>query len=166
MKMHNYITTARKPSVRVRTLAKQLAFLFQSMYITRGKNSISDLISDARYNAIDYILIITEKDGNPKQLLVMEVNDKTWDWKDSYMIKIVKTRAEIIKGESNPRIRGYRLETNNKAILSLTSLLHLNEDLDSEFIVKDVKKGVSLFQDKKEIGPNFDLSFSQLKSSE
>lgn len=162
----NYITTARKPSVRVRLLAKQLSAIFSAEYITRGKNSISDLISDARYNGVEFVLILTEKDGNPKQLLVMEVNDKTWEWKDSYNLKIIKTRAEISKAESNIRFRSFKIDTENRSLLSLFKLLHITENEDSDYILRDVKKGISVFNDKLEIGPNFDISYSQTKSHE
>ncbi|PIU22427.1 MAG: hypothetical protein COT14_01225 [Candidatus Diapherotrites archaeon CG08_land_8_20_14_0_20_30_16] len=157
--MANYITTSRKPSTRVRALAKQLSFLFDAEYITRGKTSISGLIADARYNGVRFVLIITEKDGNPRQLLVMEVNNKIWEWKEAYFIKILVTKSEI-SDTQNIRIKDFKLESKNIALLNLLKFLDVEENEDSEFVVKDIKNGLSIYWGKKEIGPAFDLSFT------
>jgi len=157
--MVNYITTARKPSVRTRTFAKQLSFLFGADYITRGKTSISDLIADARYKGVEYVLIVTEKDGNPKQLLVMLVNDKTWEWRDSYFVKILRTRSEISKQE-NVRIRSFSLQTKDLALNHLLNQFDLKLNDDSDYAIKDIKNGISVFFEKKEIGPSFAITFA------
>lgn len=163
--MANYITTSRKPSTRVRTLAKQLAFLFDAEYITRGKTSISGLIASCRYNGVRFVLIITEKDGNPKQLLVMEVNAKTWEWKDAYFIKILITKSEI-SDTQNIRIKDFRLESKNSALLALLKSLDVEENRESNFVIKDIKNGISIYWDKKEIGPAFDVSFVKTENKE
>ena len=93
--MH-YITTSRKPGIRVRAFVKDIAFLFNAQYITRGKNSISDLIADARYNGVDKIIIITEKNGNPYQLLLMSVDNKNWEWDETYFVKIIKVSLKLV----------------------------------------------------------------------
>ena len=131
--MQNYLTTSRKPSTRVRTFAKQLAFLFGANYITRGKTSISDLIADARYKGIEYVIIITEKNGNPQQLLVMLVNEKTWEWRDSYFIKLLRTRSEI-SGQDNVRIRSFSLKTEDLALSHLLKQFDLNLSDKSEYV--------------------------------
>jgi len=159
----NYITTARKPSVRVRTLAKQLAFLFEAEYFVRGKSSISDIVANARYAGIGHVLIITEKDGNPRQLLLMEIDDKNWAWKETYFIKILRTRNELVK--ENLRIRNFKVISESKPLHQILRILDVDEG-DSDIIVKDIKNGISVFQDKKEIGPAFDLEFSQLRGAE
>lgn len=155
--MH-YITTSRKPGIRVRAFVKDIAFLFNAQYITRGKNSISDLIADARYNGVDKIIIITEKNGNPYQLLLMSVDNKNWEWDETYFVKIIKAKSEV--SSEKVRIRNFGIETNNKALKSIFKKLNVN-DKDSEFIVKDIKNGVSVFKEKKEIGPSFDIWFAK-----
>lgn len=162
----NYITTSRKPSDRVRTFAKQLSPLFESEYIIRGKNSISDLIAAARYNGINYILIVTEKNGNPKQLLVIFLDEKVWEWKNTYFIKLLRTRSEILKENVNIRITNFNLSTENRALKSLLKTLRVNLDENSDIIVKDIKKGISIFKDNKEIGPVFDIEYAKQRNFE
>ena len=155
--MKNYITTSRKPGRRVRTFAKDIAFLFNAEYITRGKTSISDLIANARYNGKRFVLIVSEKDGNPKQLLVLEVNDKTWEWKEPYLLKVLATRSELYNAK-NVRINDFKLETKNRMLLDLLGLLDVEENQDSECVIRDVNKGISIFYNNREIGPVFDIS--------
>lgn len=155
--MH-YITTSRKPGLRVRAFVKDIAFLFEAEYITRGKNSISDLIADARYRGVDKIIIITEKNGNPYQLLIMSVDEKNWEWDETYFVKILKAKSEV--NSEKFRIRSFNIETNNKALLSIFKKLNI-DDKESSFFVKDIKNGISVFKDKKEIGPSFDIRFSK-----
>lgn len=162
--MVNFITTSRKPSTRVRVLAKQLGFLFQAQYTTRGKNSISDLVANARYSGVNHVLIVTEKDGNPKQLLLMEINEKTWEWKETYFLKLLRTRNELGK-QDGLRIRGFKLISQNKPLHQILRILDI-DDVDSDIIVKDIKHGISIFQEKEEIGPAFDLAFSQIRGEE
>jgi len=163
--MKAYITTSRKPSVRTRVFAKDISFLFNANYYTRGKSSISDLVSNARYNAVSLVCIITEKDGNPKQLLLMEVDDKNWSWKEAYFIKILKTRNEFTK--SNLRIYSFKNQSTNTVLYGLLKTFGFVEDEDSEFCLKDSKKGVSIFKGDKEIGPSFELSYAKnLEESE
>lgn len=163
--MINYITTSRKPSVRVRTFAKQLGFLFGAEYITRGKTSISDLIADARYNGIEYVIIVTEKDGNPRQLLVMLINNKTWEWRDSYFIKLLRTRLEISK-QDNLRIKSFNLQTKDLALNHLLNQFDLKLNNDSDYVVKDIKNGISIFLENKEIGPAFAITFANERKDE
>ena len=155
--MH-YITTSRKPGLRVRAFVKDIAFLFNAEYITRGKNSISDLIADARYKGVDKIIIITEKNGNPYQLLIMSVDEKNWEWDETYFVKIIKAKSEV--NSEKFRIRNFAIETNNKALKSIFNKLDI-DDKDSEFIIKDLKNGISVFKGKKEIGPSFDIWFAK-----
>jgi rRNA maturation protein Rpf1 len=155
--MH-YITTSRKPGLRVRAFVKDIAFLFEAEYITRGKNSISDLIADARYKAVDKIVIITEKNGNPHQLLIMSVDEKNWEWEETYFIKIIKAKSEV--NSEKFRIRNFIIETKNKALNSIFNKLDIDSK-DSEFIIKDLKNGISIFKGKKEIGPSFDVTFAK-----
>ncbi len=160
----NYITTSRKPCDRVKSFVKDLAFLFSAQYITRGKNSISDLIADARYKGVNKIIIITEKNGNPFQILTLNVNEKTWDWSETYFITILKTRSEITS--EKPKFRAFDLKTENKELIFLLKSVNAKYSSEANAKVKDKGKGVSIYYDKKEIGPAFKVEWARDKSEE
>lgn len=156
----NYITTSRKPSLRVRALTKQLAFLFGATYITRGKGSISDLISNARYAGVPFVFVVTEQNGNPHQLLMMQVTEKNWEIKETFFLTIILTRGELKLGKSfNNMQSNFVYVGKNKTLQWIFKTAGVEQDEDSELVLKDaVKRGFSIFFKEKEIGPAFNLA--------
>ncbi len=155
----NYITTSRKPSIRVRSLTKQIAFVFGATYVTRGKGSISDLVSNARYSGIPFVFVVTEHNGNPHQLLMMQVTEKSWEIKESFFLKILLTRNEFKAGKSfEIRQNNFVYSGKNKTLHWVFKIAGIAQDEDSDLVVKDAKKGFSIFFKEKEIGPAFNLA--------
>ncbi len=156
--MTNYITTSRKPSIRVRSLTKQLAFLFGATYVTRGKGSISDLVSNARYSGVPFVFVVTEHNGNPHQLLMMQVTEKSWEIKESFFLKILLTRNEFKAGNIDTKPNNFVYVGKNKTLQWILKISGVEQNEDSELVVKDAaKRGFSIFFKGKEIGPAFNI---------
>jgi rRNA maturation protein Rpf1 len=68
------ITTSRKPPNRVRSFAKDVAFIFATKPLTRGKLSLEELIE--RLNNDDKLLIIDCIKGNPSRIRVIDNKGK------------------------------------------------------------------------------------------
>jgi U3 small nucleolar ribonucleoprotein protein IMP4 len=70
------ITTSRKPPNKVRSFAKDIAFIFATKPLTRGKFSLKDLIK--KLNNDDRLLIIDCKKGNPSRIRVIDKKGKVF----------------------------------------------------------------------------------------
>ncbi len=72
--MKYIITTSRKPPTKVRSFAKDLAFILSTKPLTRGKLSIEELIK--KLGDEDKLLIVDCKKGNPSRIRVMDKKGK------------------------------------------------------------------------------------------
>jgi rRNA maturation protein Rpf1 len=153
-----YITTSRKPGKNTRVFAKDFARLINAIYLTRGKSSIANLINTARYNGASDIYIITEKNGNPNQILHIEIVKKYWEFKESFTITLHKLTKTLT--ETKPKITCLQIATNNKPLRHILKINNIFSEEECEYIIKDVKEAVSLFHKDKEIGPRFEIKYS------
>jgi len=100
------ITTSRDAGPRIRSVSKQLASLMPgSLYLNRGRTSISEVISLSSALDVPYVLLFHGRNGNPAQLRVLDLKDG----------KEVECMA--IVGLSVPTDRGSRPSRVNKLCL-------------------------------------------------
>ena len=70
------ITTSRRPSPRTRSFVKDLSSILPSSpRISRGHKSLVDLAIEAAKLGAKYILLVTEKSGNPRGLIIYGVEE-------------------------------------------------------------------------------------------
>jgi U3 small nucleolar ribonucleoprotein protein IMP4 len=83
------ITTSRKPPNKVRSFAKDIAFIFATKPLTRGKFSLKDLIKKLNNN--DKLLIIDCIKGNPSRIRVIDKKGKA----SQILLKRIKLIREM-----------------------------------------------------------------------
>lgn len=77
------ITTSRKPCRNTRTFARKLSNLIpNSIYLTRGKKDIYDLIEYARSHGLRRIMLIGDFRGNPGKVQFLKLGKSSWAWED------------------------------------------------------------------------------------
>ena len=97
------VTTSRESSKNARILARKIADLVpESIYLTRGKKSLKQLIEIARADGYPKICIITNSQGNPSLMRFIKLNALDWNWAEELKIKGVyvnkgKQKATSIK---------------------------------------------------------------------
>lgn len=70
------ITTSRRPSPRLRSLVKDLvSVLPRSIKVNRGHKSLVELALEAKRLGLKYVIIVTERKGNPGGLTFYEVEE-------------------------------------------------------------------------------------------
>ena len=143
----------------MRLFAKELAPILKGTYMTRGKSSISDIISNARGSGVKRVFIFTGENGNPRQVLAIDINQKNWEFINTYFITLHKLRKVITDAKEN--VRDVKVDSNNKAIISLLRDANIKSYIDSEFVIKDKEKAISIYKNKKEIGPRFNIEVAR-----
>ncbi len=154
--MVNYVTTSRKPGIRVRSFAKNIAFLFNANYVTRGKSSITDLVSNCRYNGVPFVIVITEQNGNPHQILLLCVTEKSWEIKETFFVNLLVARNEL-KSNNELRSKKFVYPGQSKTLKWIIKILGVDTVDNSDLEVRDIKNGFSVFLCGKEIGPKFEI---------
>ena len=142
----------------MRLFAKEFASFLGAEYFVRGKSSISDLIANARYSGSERIYILTEKHGNPHQLLELEILPKKWEFKDTYLLKLIKLRKELSKEKF--RVRSVNIDLKNNVFNKLLRSAKVFSELESKFIIKEKDNRITMYVDGKEIGPRFEIEWS------
>ncbi|MBS3060848.1 MAG: hypothetical protein J4432_05070 [DPANN group archaeon] len=80
------ITTSRKPVQNTRTFSKALgALLPMSEYKARGKSALETIIEYAGSRGHGTVIIIEEKNGNPKSIRSLKIHNHEWDWQPRYL---------------------------------------------------------------------------------
>jgi U3 small nucleolar ribonucleoprotein protein IMP4 len=70
------ITTSRRPSPRTRSFVKDLSSILpSSVRISRGHKSLVELAVETTKLGAKYILLVTEKSGNPRGLIIYGVEE-------------------------------------------------------------------------------------------
>ena len=88
-------TTSRKPSRNTRAFAKKLANLIpNSIYLTRGKKGIEELLEISKSKGYPKVCIITDKQGNPYLMRFINLGKNDWDWAEEIRIKGVYSSKE------------------------------------------------------------------------
>ncbi len=70
------ITTSRKPSQRTRSFGRALERVLPSWYLNRGKMSLRKVFMKAKELGFDYVMVISERNGNPSRLEFFTGNDE------------------------------------------------------------------------------------------
>lgn len=154
-----YITTSRKPSTNSRLFAKDLGNLLKAEYLTRGKTSLAELIEITRYNGANKLFVITDKGGNPHQIIEITVDAKTWEFSNTYFINLHMLRKSF--AEDKVKHEGLRFEILSRPMHHLIRAagIYSNDDSSSELVDKDGI--VTVFYKKKEIGPRFKIFYER-----
>jgi U3 small nucleolar ribonucleoprotein protein IMP4 len=66
------ITTSRKPSQRTRIFCRGLERTLNARSVNRGKMSLRDVFLKAKGMEADWVLVVTERDGNPSGMEVYQ----------------------------------------------------------------------------------------------
>jgi len=74
-------TTSRYSSNETKEKTKKLAGIFSSVYVSRGKKPLSELVEKARNDGERRICIAEEKNKKFSRLRIVEVkSDGSWEW--------------------------------------------------------------------------------------
>ena len=127
------ITSGRKPSRNTRVFCRRLAsFIPHSVYLTRGKKSVYDLIDEARKRGLTKIAFVGDRKGNPAGMRFLSISKKDWDWdKESMRINGLSLSQEKLKAND------LRLEGDNKDFF--TDIFCVDEDEESDFVLRTGK---------------------------
>lgn len=69
------ITASRRPSPRTRSFIKDLVSILPgSKRVNRGHKSLTELAIEAISNNLKYVMVVTERRGNPGSLMIYEVS--------------------------------------------------------------------------------------------
>ncbi len=154
-----YITTSRKPINNSRIFAKEFGSIIGAIYITRGKSSLSDMVSNARYNGAEKLYVITDYAGNPNQLIEISVGPKNWEISSTFNLKVYKLRKNFTNQE-NLRIKDVIFDPNSKPLMHIVRANGLEYNENSEYKIIEKNGVCSLYHLGKEIGPAFKLEYS------
>lgn len=124
-----YVTTSRKCSQAVRTLARSFANLLNSTYENRGKKSIEDVVERARKLGMSRAVIIGESHGSPSSLSFIGIG-KGWDW-----LREVRFRAKTI-----PKIKRIKKEVLLVAGKEWKDLFDFEEPRTDDVVNLQIKK--------------------------
>jgi len=82
-----------------RRVARRLSALVpHSIYLTRGKRSVDELIDYARTEGLRKIIFMNDYHGNPGEIRSISLGKNEWDW-DKHYLKI----QNITVSENKPR---------------------------------------------------------------
>lgn len=139
------ITSGRKPSKNTRVFCRRLAsFIPHSVYLTRGKKSVYGLIDEARKRGLIKIAFVGDRKGNPADIRFLSIGKKDWNWdKESMKINGLSLSREKVKAGD------LRVEGNNKGFF--TGIFCIDEDEESDFVLKTGKDSFSFEYDGKEL---------------
>jgi rRNA maturation protein Rpf1 len=147
-----YFTTSRKPGLKTRAFARELAKSFPlARYFSRGKRSLAAIVSEARYDGHKFVLILQERHGNPQALQGIALDEKEWRYAFEVKLKLLKSRQEL--SQAKHKLEGLKLAVKGKDLKKLFSLLGLESDPQSENLLKEEKGVISFYAKGKEIGP-------------
>lgn len=155
----NFITTSRKPSINTRVFVKEFSSLVDASYITRGKSSISDLVSASRYNGVQKLYVVTDNQGNPNQLIEISIDHKNWEFSNVFRIKCFKLRKNI--DSENYRIKDLNYTFEKGALRKLLRSAGVYPNEESLFEIKENNEIYSVYYKGKDIGPVFSLEYMQ-----
>ncbi|MEN6329494.1 MAG: Brix domain-containing protein [Methanobacteriaceae archaeon] len=71
------ITTSRKPSQRTRSFGRTLGRVLPARYLNRGKMSLREVFLKAKELGFEFVIVISERDGNPNRLEFFKSNEES-----------------------------------------------------------------------------------------
>lgn len=146
------VTTSRKPCMRTRAFARELAGMLPlSEYVPRGKGSLDGLISRARQKGARCLAVISDIKGNPGKIEFLDVSQSDWAWSPTVlMLRGVKLQREFGRKCRN---------TDNELALegdgTVAELLSPEGFPDAEITMSDREGRVTFLLDGGEVGPSF-----------
>jgi len=150
------ITTSRKPGMKTRAFARDLAKSFpNSVYFSRGKSSLGNLFDHAVFEGKKTVLIIGEKHGNPVEVQAVKLKENEFSYALKAFIKVMKLRKEL--GNERRKFSSLKLvEVKEKTKKFLNEInAEFNKNSDNKLIESDY--AVSFYLNEKEIGPRFKI---------
>ena len=130
-------TTSRKPSRNTRIFAKKIAGLIpNSIYLTRGKKGVEELLEISKSKGYPKICIITDKQGNPHLMRFINLGKKNWDWAEELKIKGTYLTKEKVITDSISTSKQLEKLFNTKSEESQITL----EKQDNQLLFKKGKK--------------------------
>ena len=151
-----YFTTSRKPGLKAKAFARDLAKSFpQAHYFSRGKKSIAALASEARYNGQDLVVIVMERQGNPIGWQGLKVGEEEWSYSFQAKVKLLKLRKEL--GKAKHKLEELKLQVKDKDLKKLLAMFEVKSEEEAGNLFKEEKKVLSFYSQGREIGPRFKL---------
>ncbi|WP_461863901.1 ribosomal biogenesis protein [Thermococcus sp.] len=90
------ITTSHRPTRRTRSFGHDLEKVFpNSLYLTRGKKTIQDLLMEAYDRGYERLLIINVWKGNPLKMTFIKVSPSDWGYLGYLYLHGIKLQREI-----------------------------------------------------------------------
>ncbi|AHL21874.1 MULTISPECIES: ribosomal biogenesis protein [Thermococcus] len=90
------ITTSHRPTRRTRSFGHDLEKVFpNSLYLTRGKKTIQDLLMEAYDRNYERLLIINVWKGNPLKMTFIKVDPDDWGYLGYLYLHGIKLQREI-----------------------------------------------------------------------
>ena len=150
-----YVTTSRKPGLKTKAFARELAKSFpQAHYFSRGKKPIKAVVGDAEYQGEKAIVIVMEKHGNPVSWQGLSIKKGEWQYSFQARIKVLKLRKELSRAKH--AFEDLKVDVKDKDVKKLLKLLGIESE-ESSNEMKEEKKVFSFHSQGKEIGPRLKL---------
>lgn len=90
------ITTSHRPTRRTRSFGHDLERVFpDSLYLTRGKKTLQDLLMEAYDRGYERLLIINVWKGNPLKMTFIRVNPEDWGYLGYLYLHGIKLQREM-----------------------------------------------------------------------
>ncbi|WP_456366088.1 ribosomal biogenesis protein [Thermococcus sp.] len=90
------ITTSHRPTRRTRSLGHDLERVFpNSLYLTRGKKTVKDLLMEAYDMNYERILVVNVWKGNPLKLTFIKVDPENWGYLGHLYLHGIKLQREM-----------------------------------------------------------------------
>ncbi|AMM54287.1 ribosomal biogenesis protein [Pyrococcus kukulkanii] len=90
------ITTSHRPTRRTRSFGHDLEKVFpNSLYMTRGKKTIQELLMEAYDRGYERLLILNVWKGNPLKMTFIKVDPKDWGYLGYLYLHGIKLQREM-----------------------------------------------------------------------
>ena len=146
---------SKKASAKARALAKSLAGVFpESLFVARADKSVDWLVSFARYQGLEFLVIVSPKAVNQFEWRGIRVLEDSWKESFAALFSLLKEAAL-----RKLRVSELRLDVRDKKAARLFGQLVDPESacVDAEFSLAEKEKVFSLFEGPREVGPRFSL---------
>jgi len=150
-----YVTTSRKPGLKTKAFARELAKSFPSAhYFSRGKKPIKAVVGDAEYQGQKAVVIVQEKHGNPVSWQGLGIKHGEWQYSFQARVKVLKLRKELSKAKH--AFEDLEVKVKDKDLKKLFKLLGVESE-ESANQLREEKKVFSFYSQGNELGPRLKL---------
>ncbi len=136
----------------MRSLLKDLVRVIpESESFSRGKQSIDDVVENARQAGFSIVVVVTGMHGNPRDIRFLQITESSWKWlPKTFVLKSVKLTREF--ETRSQRTDALDIEDN----IGFSESLGLEAE-ESETLLRATSNSISFFQNNEEIGPRMML---------